>query len=73
MPVMDGFTATESIRAWEKTEHRPPTPIVALSANALPAEIQRSLASGCDSYVVKPVRKTQLLEALAKYTGSPAG
>jgi DNA-binding response OmpR family regulator len=67
MPVMDGFTATAEIRRWEREAGRTPTSVVALSANALPEEIQRSLAAGCDAYVVKPVRKSQLLERLALY------
>ena len=35
MPVMDGLTATRAIRAWEQANHRPPTPIIALTASAL--------------------------------------
>jgi CheY-like chemotaxis protein len=37
MPVMDGLTATRTIRAWEQANDRPPTPIVALTASALKA------------------------------------
>ena len=67
MPVMDGFTATAQIRKWEQERGTTPIPIVALSANALREEIQRSLDCGCDSYVTKPVRKALLLETLANY------
>jgi CheY-like chemotaxis protein len=35
MPVMDGLTATRTIRAWEQANDRPPTPIIALTAAAL--------------------------------------
>ena len=35
MPVMDGCTATRKIRAWEKENHQAPTPIIAMTANAL--------------------------------------
>lgn len=67
MPVMDGFTATRHIRTWERAQGIAPTPIVALSANALRDEIQRSLDSGCDSYITKPVRKALLLETVSHY------
>jgi CheY-like chemotaxis protein len=73
MPVMDGFTATRLIREWERDRNAPATPIVALSANALREEIQRSLDSGCDAYVTKPVRKALLLETVGKYEVMPAG
>mgnify|MGYP003694591447 CR=1 FL=1 len=35
MPIMDGLTATRTIRAWEQANDRPPTPIIALTASAL--------------------------------------
>jgi len=73
MPVMDGFTATQEIRKWERALGRRHTPVVALSANALPEEIQRSLTAGCDAYMVKPVRKAQLLERLGYYEAQLAG
>ncbi len=72
MPVMDGFTATRRIRDWEREWSIPATPVIALSANAMPEEIQRSMDSGCDSYVTKPVRKQLLLQVLSRY-GLPSG
>jgi PAS domain S-box-containing protein len=69
MPVMDGYTATKLIRAWERERHRPPTPILALTANALKGEVQKSLAAGCTAHLVKPIRKAQLLQAIAQYAG----
>jgi len=71
MPVMDGFTATRLIREWERDRNAAPTPVVALSANALREEIQRSLDCGCDAYITKPVRKALLLETVSKYEEMP--
>jgi PAS domain S-box-containing protein len=70
MPVMDGYTATKLIRKWEEAQHRAPVPILALTANALKGEVQKSLAAGCTAHLVKPLRKAQLLHALVEYTDS---
>ncbi len=67
MPVMDGYAATKAIRAWEKDQGRPPTPILALTANALQSEVQRSLDAGCTTHLTKPIRKARLLEAIQLY------
>ncbi|HEX2056158.1 MAG TPA: PAS domain S-box protein [Nitrospiraceae bacterium] len=68
MPVMDGYAATRLIRKWEGERQRPPVPIVALTANALKGEVQKSLAAGCTAHLVKPIRKAQLLQAITQYT-----
>ncbi|MBF0368645.1 MAG: PAS domain S-box protein [Magnetococcales bacterium] len=64
MPVMDGYTATREIRAWEKETGAKPTPIVALSAHALKEATQKALDSGCNVHLTKPIRKKRLLEFL---------
>ena len=61
MPVMDGWTATRAIRSWEKRHQRRPTPIIALTAHALPEEIEKTRHAGCNAHLVKPVKKSQLL------------
>ncbi len=68
MPVMDGYQATALIRQWEADHDRLPTPILALTANALKGEVQKSLAAGCTAHLVKPIRKAQLLQAILQYT-----
>ena len=45
MPAMDGLTATRTIRAWEKANHRSPTPIIALTASALKGDRETCLAA----------------------------
>ncbi|MBF0293736.1 MAG: response regulator [Magnetococcales bacterium] len=61
MPVMDGLEATRRIREWEAREGREPTPIVAMTANALSGDRERCLEAGMNDYLAKPV----LWEALA--------
>jgi len=70
MPVMDGHAATREIRAFERAEGRPPTPIIALTAHALREEMDKSLAAGCTTHLTKPIKKAVLLEALESYLGA---
>ncbi|MGZ9204782.1 MAG: response regulator, partial [Nitrospira sp.] len=67
MPVMDGYTATKSIRAWERDHDLPPTPIIALTALALKEEHTRIFEAGCNIHLTKPVKKATLLEVLHGY------
>ncbi len=73
MPVMDGYTATRGIRAWEREQGRRPTPVIALTAYALKDDMEKSLAAGCDAHLTKPIKKGKLLETVAAYAGRPAG
>lgn len=68
MPVMDGYSATQMIRKWEKDKGLKSTPIVALTAHALKEEKQKSIDSGCTSHITKPVKKRILMEAIHQYT-----
>jgi CheY-like chemotaxis protein len=70
MPVMDGLTATRAIRAWELAHHRPPTPIIALTASALKGDQEKCLAAGCTAYLTKPIKEEVLLQAIREH--SPA-
>lgn len=64
MPVMDGFTATDAIRAIEAREGRAPTPIIALTANAMSHHRAECLARGMDALVAKPIELRALAAAL---------
>jgi HPt (histidine-containing phosphotransfer) domain-containing protein len=66
MPVMDGLTATRAIRAWEQANHRPPTPIIALTAAALKGDQEKCLAAGCTAYLTKPLKQEVLLQAITE-------
>lgn len=65
MPVMDGREATRNIR-----NLRDPVlsrlPIIALSADAFESDKQKSIDSGMDAHLAKPLNIPQLLEAMAK-------
>jgi len=66
MPVMDGLTAIRAIRQDEQARQAPPTPIWALSANALPEHIAASIAAGADGHLTKPISGAALVEVLMK-------
>nr|NQU92195.1 response regulator [Bacteroidota bacterium] len=70
MPIMNGFKATEKIRAIEsksdgagkKINNR--IPIVALTANAMKGDREACLAAGMDGYISKPFKQAELVELL---------
>ena len=64
MPVMDGLTATRAIRKWELANHRPPTPIIALTAAALKGDREKCMAAGCTAFLTKPIKQEVLLQAI---------
>lgn len=63
MPVMGGFEATEKIRQYQVGTGKH-TPIIALTAHAMPGDKERCLAAGMDAYVSKPVNEADLLHAV---------
>ena len=69
MPVMDGMTATQKIRLVEQEEHRLPTPVIILSANAMPEHIEAGRAAGADRHLAKPISATELLNMIAEVAG----
>lgn len=67
MPVMDSYTATTAIRAWERHNNLPPTPIIALTALALKEDTARIFEAECNTHLTKPVKKSTLLEILGAF------
>lgn len=65
MPVMDGIEAARRIRERERAAGVR-TPIIALTALALPSDGERCLEAGMDLFLAKPYRRADLLAALAK-------
>jgi signal transduction histidine kinase/CheY-like chemotaxis protein len=66
MPVMDGLTATQKIRLLEKESSRPSTPVIILSANAMPEHIEAGKAAGADRHLAKPISAATLLTVIAE-------
>jgi CheY-like chemotaxis protein len=63
MPRMDGFAATAAIRALDGPAGR--VPIIAMTAAAMPDDVQRCLAAGMDAHIAKPMDLTALLGAVS--------
>ena len=70
MPVMDGLTATRALRAWENSNGRTPTPIIALTASALKGDRETCLAAGCTAYLTKPIKQDVLLQAIRDFSAA---
>jgi len=66
MPVMDGLTAIRTIRERERAHGLARTPIVALTANAMPEDLEASRLAGADEHVSKPVSAQTLLDVVAR-------
>ena len=67
MPVMDGLEATRAIRALDR-EDAASIPIVALTANAFYADVQKCLEAGMNTHLSKPVDPDLLTETIARFT-----
>ena len=65
MPVMDGLTATRQIRKMEGDRGLARTPIISLTANAMPDDVKRSLDAGSDLHLPKPIRPVDLINAIS--------
>lgn len=61
MPGMDGYQVLQSLRANAVLDR---TPVIAVTANAMPREIRRGIEAGFTAYVTKPVDVEQFLQAV---------
>jgi two-component system cell cycle response regulator DivK len=66
MPIMDGWEATRRLR---QDPANAGLKIVALSAHAIPAEIERALGCGCDGFVTKPIDDDLLMHTVREMLG----
>ena len=69
MPVMGGLEAARRIRAHERSAGLPECPIVALTANAQPSDVEACLAAGMNDFLSKPFRKNELLARILRQGG----
>ncbi len=70
MPVMDGVEATQLIRQHEAAgDLAPPTPIIALTANAMSSDREKCLQAGMNDFLSKPFNTQDLLDVLVRHGG----
>jgi PAS domain S-box-containing protein len=61
LPGLNGFEALEILRSDPDTTH---IPVIAISANAMPLDIERGLQAGFFRYIIKPIKVNEFMEAL---------
>lgn len=64
MPVMDGYTAIKTMREQGST-----VPIIALTANAMKADVDKAFAVGCSDFLGKPFTRAQLFQKIGLHLG----
>ncbi|WP_421242568.1 two-component sensor histidine kinase BarA [Aeromonas enteropelogenes] len=64
MPIMDGISATQAIRSQSLNTS---TPIVAVTAHAIPGERERLIRQGMDDYLAKPIDESMLAQLIADF------
>lgn len=64
MPEMDGYAATAEIRTMAQYTD---LPIIAVTAKAMPGDQEKSLASGANDYVTKPVDSNDLIARVRRW------
>jgi CheY-like chemotaxis protein len=61
LPDIDGYEVLKILRADPATAH---TPVLAISANAMPPDVDRGMKAGFFRYITKPIKVNELMEAL---------
>ena len=64
MPDIDGYALTAHLKAQSNLRQ---IPIIAMTANALKGDRERSLAAGCDGYIEKPVNVDTLTDQIVHF------
>lgn len=66
LPVMDGWTATRTLKADSSTSG---IPVIGLTAHAMAGDREKCLEAGCDEYETKPIEFARLLEKIQAQLG----
>lgn len=66
MPDMDGYTLTNTIKSMD---HLSRIPIIAITANVMRGDRERTLQAGCDGYIEKPIDVDHFLDQVASFVG----
>jgi two-component system cell cycle response regulator DivK len=64
LPEVDGYTLTERIKAAPTLKH---IPVIALTANVMKGDRERTLAAGCDGYIEKPIDIDDLPQQIVRF------
>ncbi|MCI5128512.1 MAG: response regulator, partial [Candidatus Electrothrix sp. AUS3] len=64
MPVMDGYTASQEIRKLPQHQN---LPIIALTANVLSTDQEKSKAAGMNEHIGKPFNEKEMFTVLSQY------
>ncbi len=67
MPDVDGYTLTSRLKSLPALAH---TPIIAMTANVMKGDRERSLQAGCDGYIQKPIDVDRLPRQIAHFLAS---
>lgn len=63
MPKLDGFGALQRLREDELTKSMP---VVAISGNAMPRDIEKMRLAGFDDYISKPIKIVDVLDVISR-------
>ena len=64
LPKISGWDLIEKIK-----QVHPATPLIAVTAHAMSGDRERAMDKGCDDYISKPLKPSELVEKVKKYTG----
>jgi two-component system, cell cycle response regulator DivK len=64
MPDIDGYTLTTSLKAMPRLQE---VPIIAMTANVMRGDRERSLEAGCDGYIQKPIDVDSLARQIVRF------
>lgn len=67
MPVMNGISATRTIREWEQAEDLDPVPIIALTSHDQKEKLVETLDAGCTAHLIKPLTKEAMLQTIEEH------
>jgi two-component system cell cycle response regulator DivK len=66
MPDVDGYTLTNELKAMPKLQG---IPIVAITANVMKGDRERTLSAGCDGYIEKPIDVDKFIDQVERFLG----
>jgi len=64
MPDMDGYTLTSQIKSYP---HLADVPVIAITANVMKGDRERTLEAGCDGYIEKPIDVDRFIDQVEKF------